>query len=200
MSDDRASKTLIKLFAASMANKKLNEQREATERVAEAQEEANRIALRQEKSNRIASRQQTYQPAAVTALNGYHCHTYSDGAKYEGEWRDSLFHGRGIFTYADGKKYVGEFKRGLSHEQGTFIYIDGSVDKGTWNKTYEFTGKKSDKIKDQNKSKTKKHAKSDKEALPTEDELLKIKELYEKDLITEEVYKARQISILESYK
>ena len=32
MSDDKASKTLIKLFAASVANKKLKEQREITER------------------------------------------------------------------------------------------------------------------------------------------------------------------------
>ena len=222
MSDDRASKFLIGAFAASMANKKLKEQHEATERLAEAQEEANRIASRQEKSNRIASRQQEYQPAAVTVLNGYHRYTYADGAKYVGEFKDDKQHGQGTytspdgrtyvgewkegtpngqgtFTYANGDKYVGEWKNDQRHGQGTYTYPDGSVKAGIW-KNGVFTGMKSDKIKDQNKSKTKKHTKSDKEALTIEDELLKIKELYEKDLITEEVYKARQISILESYK
>ena len=39
-----------------------------------------------------------------------------------------------------------------------------------------------------------------KQELAVEDKLAKLEYLYEEGLITEEVYKARQISILESYK
>ena len=40
--------------------------------------------------------------------------------------------GYGTFTWTDGAKYVGEFKDGLQHGQGTFTYSDGSVVKGIW--------------------------------------------------------------------
>ena len=269
MSDDRASKALLGLFGAAMANKKLKEQREATERVAEAQEEANWIASRQleaaEKNRKKKYHKKKYQTTAVPVKNGYHRHTFANGSTYVGEWKNDKHHGQGTLTSADGSTYVGEFKDGKHHGQvtytrpngstcvgelkdgefhiqvyyssfdgstyvgewkndkhhgqgtltsadgstyvgewkndkyhgqGTLTSADGSVETGIWKNNDLFSGKK----KDHNESKIKKHTKSDKQALTIEDELLKIKELYEKDLITEEVYKARQISILESYK
>ena len=54
--------------------------------------------------------------------NGYHSVTYSDGDKYEGEWREDNYHGQGTFTSADGGRYEGEFIEGLRHGQGTYTF------------------------------------------------------------------------------
>ena len=44
--------------------------------------------------------------------NGYGTFTWTDGAKYVGEFKIGLMHGRGTYIWADGTKYVGEFKDG----------------------------------------------------------------------------------------
>jgi len=51
--------------------------------------------------------------------------TYSDGDKYEGEWKDGQKHGQGTYTWSNGNKYVGEFKDGGKNGQGTFTWSDG---------------------------------------------------------------------------
>jgi len=51
--------------------------------------------------------------------------TYSDGDKYEGEWKDGQKHGQGTYTWSNGNKYVGEFKDGKKHGQGTFTWSNG---------------------------------------------------------------------------
>ena len=50
---------------------------------------------------------------------------FPDGRKYVGEWKDNMLHGQGTFTYPDGGKYVGEFKDDMFHGQGTFTYSNG---------------------------------------------------------------------------
>ena len=45
-------------------------------------------------------------------MNGTGTMTYSDGRKYEGEWKDDKQHGQGTMTYLDGSKYEGEWKDG----------------------------------------------------------------------------------------
>jgi len=54
------------------------------------------------------------------------------GYKYEGDYKDGLFHGQGTLTYSDGDQYVGEFKDGKYHGQGTFTWSDGVSYKGEW--------------------------------------------------------------------
>ena len=44
--------------------------------------------------------------------NGYGTFTWTNGAKYVGEFKIGLMHGRGTYIWADGTKYVGEFKDG----------------------------------------------------------------------------------------
>lgn len=36
---------------------------------------------------------------------------YSNGSKYEGEWKDNLKHGYGVFTFEDGSIYRGPFEK-----------------------------------------------------------------------------------------
>ena len=40
--------------------------------------------------------------------------------------------GYGTFTWTDGAKYVGEWKDDKQHGQGTLTYADGRVEKGIW--------------------------------------------------------------------
>ncbi len=52
-------------------------------------------------------------------------YTFSNGAKYEGEWKDGKVHGEGTYTFLDGAKYEGEWKDGKGHGEGIYTDIDG---------------------------------------------------------------------------
>lgn len=45
---------------------------------------------------------------------------YIVGKKYEGQWQNGKFHGKGIFVLGTGGVYSGVFERGLYHGQGHF--------------------------------------------------------------------------------
>ena len=51
---------------------------------------------------------------------------------YEGGFKDGNFHGRGVYKYDNGNRYEGEFKESRQHGDGTFYGPDGSVFKGSW--------------------------------------------------------------------
>jgi len=56
--------------------------------------------------------------------NGHGTRRWANGSKYEGEWKDNLFHGQGIHISYDNperflSKYEGEWKNGQRHGQGT---------------------------------------------------------------------------------
>jgi len=55
---------------------------------------------------------------------------YKDGDTYEGEWRNSEFHGQGTYKYANGENYIGEFKGGKRDGQGTYTFANGERDVG----------------------------------------------------------------------
>lgn len=50
---------------------------------------------------------------------------FPNGEKYEGEFRNGLCHGWGVYYYANGDKYEGEFDNGLKHGRGTFTHKNG---------------------------------------------------------------------------
>lgn len=59
--------------------------------------------------------------------NGYHIETYSDGSKYEGNFKNDKYHGFGVYIWANVKngyatKYEGNWKNGIQHGQGTMYY------------------------------------------------------------------------------
>ena len=45
-------------------------------------------------------------------------HSWPDGTKYEGYWKDDLQHDKGIEVKVDGSSYNGEFKMGKKHGHG----------------------------------------------------------------------------------
>ena len=52
-------------------------------------------------------------------------HTWDNGEKYSGEWKDDKQHGQGTYTYIDGGKYVGEHENGNANGQGTYTFANG---------------------------------------------------------------------------
>ena len=64
---------------------------------------------------------------------GQGTHTWSNGNKYIGEWKDGKRTGQGTLTFPDGTKYVGEWKNGkewnitLYEKNGNIIgrFVDG---------------------------------------------------------------------------
>ena len=52
-------------------------------------------------------------------------HTWDNGDKYVGEWKNNKKHGQGTYTFADGTKYVGEYSDGKRNGQFTVTYSTG---------------------------------------------------------------------------
>ncbi len=48
-------------------------------------------------------------------------------SKYEGEYLDGWFHGKGRFYYPTGVVYEGEFSKGEFHGEGVLIYPTGVI-------------------------------------------------------------------------
>jgi S1-C subfamily serine protease len=57
--------------------------------------------------------------------HGQGTYTWTSGGKYTGEYKNGNMHGQGTYTYANGNKYVGEWRDGMEHGQGTFTWVDG---------------------------------------------------------------------------
>ncbi|MDB4109414.1 hypothetical protein N9558_03270, partial [Porticoccaceae bacterium] len=58
-------------------------------------------------------------------VNGQGTHTWPDGRKYVGQFKDGRLDGQGTFTMPDGRKYVGRYKDGRLDGQGTHTWPDG---------------------------------------------------------------------------
>ena len=65
-------------------------------------------------------------------VNGWGTSSYPDNGKYEGEWRDRMFHGQGLYTFPDGGKYIGKMRDGENNGQGLMFYPDGGKYVGHW--------------------------------------------------------------------
>ncbi|MCF0114660.1 MAG: hypothetical protein HUJ56_04850, partial [Erysipelotrichaceae bacterium] len=61
--------------------------------------------------------------------------TSTDGNKYEGEFRNGLWHGKGTITYANGSMYEGQLKYRQRDGYGIMIYEDGTTYEGSWEKS-----------------------------------------------------------------
>ncbi|XP_073148740.1 phosphatidylinositol 4-phosphate 5-kinase 9-like isoform X2 [Henckelia pumila] len=59
-------------------------------------------------------------------------YAWSDGCKYEGEWRCGMRHGYGKLQWPSGAIYEGEFSGGYMHGTGTYVKSDHTTYKGRW--------------------------------------------------------------------
>jgi hypothetical protein len=58
-------------------------------------------------------------------VDGVGTYEWSDGRRYEGQWKNDNVHGQGAFSYANGNKFVGQFKAGKISGQGRFESVSG---------------------------------------------------------------------------
>ena len=56
---------------------------------------------------------------------GYGAYVYSNGARYDGQFRNGRPHGQGRFQFADGNKYVGHLENGYRQGGGKFTFKEG---------------------------------------------------------------------------
>ena len=58
---------------------------------------------------------------------------YNNGSKYEGDWIDNKKCGHGRIDFVDGAWYEGNFRNGVFHGFGTYHYSsNGSTFAGQW--------------------------------------------------------------------
>ncbi len=58
--------------------------------------------------------------------------SFSDGRRYVGEFEADRFNGLGTWILENDERYIGEFENNKCSGQGTFIYANGSVKAGEW--------------------------------------------------------------------
>jgi hypothetical protein len=63
-------------------------------------------------------------------FKGFGTFYYSNGSKYEGEWKENLKHGHGVFTFEDGTTYEGPFENDRMVNR-TFQGLSSVGDDGT---------------------------------------------------------------------
>ena len=51
---------------------------------------------------------------------------------YEGQFKNDLKHGHGVYHYNKKEKYEGEYADDEKHGKGILYYTDGSVYEGDW--------------------------------------------------------------------
>lgn len=64
--------------------------------------------------------------------NGYGILINSDGAKYEGNFRNEKLDGYGRYFTIKGDYFEGHFQQGIANGEGLYIHSDGNVYKGNW--------------------------------------------------------------------
>jgi hypothetical protein len=61
---------------------------------------------------------------------------WTNGARYEGEFRNGLPHGRGVYRYDDGGRYEGQLAAGKRQGSGVYTWASGAVYQGRFENDY----------------------------------------------------------------
>jgi hypothetical protein len=64
--------------------------------------------------------------------NGRGVYTWANGGRYDGEWRNGVKEGKGVYTWASGNRYEGEFRNDMQNGHGVLISRGGSRYDGQW--------------------------------------------------------------------
>jgi hypothetical protein len=57
--------------------------------------------------------------------HGIGTYYWSDGSKYEGEWKENNLHGYGFYNFTDNRSYIGQWRNNVMHGYGEFNWKDG---------------------------------------------------------------------------
>ena len=99
----------------------------------------NKILFAEE--NTVYNKANAEKCAQGNCVNGQGTLTWTDGTKYEGEFKDDLANGQGTITWTNGATYVGEFKDNKRNGQGTLTFKDGDKKVGEWKDGKSVDGK-----------------------------------------------------------
>ena len=62
--------------------------------------------------------------------NGYGIQTWTDGDKYEGQFKNNLMHGQGVYSFASGTVHSGAWERGNKHGYAVVTWANGNQYEG----------------------------------------------------------------------
>lgn len=74
------------------------------------------------------------QCASGDCINGHGVFKFSNGAKYEGQFKEGMRHGTGTFYYPNGDVYSGKWAFRFPDGEGKMTYADGTSSDGYWKK------------------------------------------------------------------
>jgi len=60
------------------------------------------------------------------------CVSFKSGAKYTGQWKENMRHGKGTMVWSDGAMYEGEWEKNCAVGKGRFTHTDGDIFIGQW--------------------------------------------------------------------
>ena len=63
-----------------------------------------------------------------------------NGLYYEGELKNSKYHGHGRFVFRNGDVFEGIYSNGIRNGYGKLVKINGDIYEGTWNGSKKITG------------------------------------------------------------
>ena len=72
----------------------------------------------------------TFEGRLSVSCTGYGTYTWTNGAKYEGDFVNGIKTGKGIYTWVDRNKYEGDFVNGERTGKGIFIWANGDKYEG----------------------------------------------------------------------
>lgn len=52
---------------------------------------------------------------------------WDDGCKYDGDWKDDVRHGKGVFEYTNGDKYDGDWADDIQHGKVLITFTRATV-------------------------------------------------------------------------
>ena len=61
-----------------------------------------------------------------------HFYTKSFEESYEGEWKNDMKQGKGLYRYINGATYEGDWKNDCQEGKGIYLFADGSYYEGDW--------------------------------------------------------------------
>ena len=62
----------------------------------------------------------------------YHEEIYENGDKYEGDWKNGLKEGKGVYYYKNGNRYEGDYQNDKREGKGIKYYKNGDKYEGDW--------------------------------------------------------------------